>query len=154
MLNEDIVTQVKAILQPIADEAGAEIVEIIYKRISGDMVLRVLVDKADGISINECADINNKLGEALEKSDIIGGHYILEVSSPGLDRPIKDEKDFERNMGKSVRVSTYAPVDGKSFFVGKLIGLNEGAIVVETEEEIAVEIPRKSIAKCVRQIAF
>ena len=118
------------------------------------MVLRVLLDKPSHITIDECGKINNELSERLDEANIIEEHYVLEVSSPGLDRPIIKRMDFERALGKDIRVSTYGPIDGKNVFIGKLLGIGDLTIVVEDKEGISTEIELKKIARAKLEIAF
>ena len=150
----EVINEVTEILSSIIDTKELEIVDITYKREGRTMVLRILLDKEDGISIDECGKINNELSENLDKENIIDEHYIVEVSSPGLDRPMKTDRDFERVMGKDIKVTTYAPIDGKNVFIGKLQGLSASTIVVEDIERIATEVPRDKIAKAKLEIKF
>ncbi len=117
------------------------------------MTLRLLVDTPEGIRIDECESVNKHLSEVLDKDDFIGEHYVIEVSSPGLDRPIKTDRDFERSMGKKLEVTTFAPVDGRRNHSGSLIGMDKEKIVLETDG-VSVEIPRDKIAMARLKIEF
>jgi len=112
-MNKIVVEKVKEAIGSLLDENKIEFVDITYRRESNGMVLRLLVDNEGGITIGECADLNEKIGALLDKEDIVTERYTLEVSSPGLDRPLKTRRDFERLVGKKIRVHTYEPIEGK-----------------------------------------
>ncbi len=150
----DIGNRITGILSPIAERRKVEIVGITYKREGPAMVLRILLDKADGITLDECGQVNKELSKLLDKGNIIDEYYILEVSSPGLDRLMKTEKDFEQVLGKNVKVTTYAPIDSKNVFIGKLLGIGSSTIVIEDNEGISTEIPREKIAKARLEITL
>ena len=143
----EIVDRVRELVSEYLRQNDTELVEITYKREQRGMVLRLLVDTPTGVTLDECEAINKYLSELLDKEDVIEGHYIIEVSSPGLDRHIKTDRDFERAMGLALTVATYEPVDGKRGFEGKLMGIDKehNAIVVE-KDGISVVIPREKIA--------
>ena len=150
----EILDRIKETVYPIVEKEGAEVTDITYKREGGAMVLRILLDKPSHITIGECGKINNELSERLDEANIIEEHYVIEVSSPGLDRPIIKRRDFERVLGKDIRVSTYGPIDGKNVFIGKLLGIGDLTIVVEDKEGISTEIELKKIARAKLEIAF
>ena len=141
----EIIKKVREILDPIAEERKYLVVDVTYKREGGKLALRILVDKEGGIAMDECVRLNNDLSEILDKEDTIAGEYVLEVSSPGLDRKLKKNEDFIWAIGKNVKVTTYAPIDGKNVFTGKLLGLGEGTVVLD-ESGVSTEIPREKIA--------
>ncbi|OGW85158.1 MAG: hypothetical protein A2987_07280 [Omnitrophica bacterium RIFCSPLOWO2_01_FULL_45_10] len=150
----EIVERVKELITDYLDANGIELVDITYRREQGGMTLRLLVDKAgDGISVYECEKLNNYLSEGLDKAAIIDERHLLEVSSPGLDRPLKTDRDFERSMGKELNVTTYEPIDMKREHYGRLIGMDEDKIVIESEG-VSTIIPRDKIAKAQLKIRF
>ena len=140
-----IIEQIKNILEPIARTKKCHVVDITYKRESGKFVLRIVLDKEGGITMDECAKLNVQLSDILEKENTIDDQYTLEVSSPGLDRRLKSDNDFTWAVGKKVKITTYVPIDGKNVFTGELLGLGEGIVVLE-EEGTSWEIPREKIA--------
>jgi ribosome maturation factor RimP len=144
-MKADIVERVKGLVGPYLSENGIELVEITYRREQGGMTLRLLVDTPEGIKINECEGLNNYLSGLLDAEEVIGEHYLLEVSSPGLDRPIKTDRDFERVLGKDIEVTTYAPVDGRKTHEGRFVGMDKEKIVIEAGG-VSTVIPRSSIA--------
>jgi len=141
----ETIERIKELLEPIANARKYYIVDIAYRREAGRLVLRILADKEGGITMEECAGLSNELSELLDKGNIIEGEYLLEVSSPGLDRKLKKDEDFLWAVGKRIKVTTYAPLDGKNVFLGVLAGLGDGTIIVE-ENGTSWEIPREKLA--------
>jgi len=142
----EIVEKVKELLGPIVEERNCLVLEVEFKRRGPEKFLRIILDKPGGITLGECASVNTELGEKLEKENAISEYYILEVTSPGLDRTLKADNDFIWAVGKKIKVSTYKPFDGKNVFKGKLVGIGEGMIVIE-DKGVCVEISRDMIAK-------
>ena len=122
-------------------------VEFVKER---DWFLRVYIDKEGGVDLDDCQAFSEKLGAALDKADIIDEQYILEVSSPGLDRVLKKPRDFIREKGKSVEVKFYAPVDGQKSIVGVLEGADDQSLKLAGREPL----PLKSIAQIRLHIEF
>ncbi len=141
----EVVERIKKLLEPIANEHRYYIVDITCRREGGRLALRVLADKEGGITIDDCTRLNNELSELLDRENIIEEQYVLEVSSPGLDRKLNKDEDFTWAVGKRIKVTTYAPLDGKNVFVGMLAGLGEGTVVIE-ENGTSWEIPREKLA--------
>jgi len=149
----EIVDRARELVEPYLRQNGAELIDIVYRREQPGMVLRLLVDTAGGITIDECEAINNYLSEALDSENVIEEHYTLEVSSPGLDRPIKTDRDFERVMGREITVNTFEPIDGKKEIEGKLIGMNKDEVVLESDGASNV-VPRQKIAMARLKLEF
>lgn len=141
----EIVDRVKELIADYLNERNIELIQMTYKREGVGMVLRLLADTPEGIRISECEELNNYLSEALDKEDFIEERYTLEVASPGLDRPIKTDRDFERSMGKGLEISTYEPIDGRKTHEGRLMGMDKEKIVIESAGVSSV-IPRAKIA--------
>jgi Uncharacterized protein conserved in bacteria len=152
-INKDVPELIKGLVASYLDSKDIELVEIIYRREQPGMVLRLLIDTARGVSIAECEALNNYLSELLDKEDVIGEHFVLEVSSPGLDRPIKTDRDFERSLGKDIEVTTYEAVDGRKTHEGRFIGTDKENIVIESDG-VSTVIPRKVIALARLKIDF
>ena len=113
----------------LEEQAGVELVDVEYVK-EHDWYLRVFIDKAGGIEIDDCQALSERLEKVLDEKDIIRDSYILEVSSPGLDRQLRKPRDFVREQGKKVDVTLYAPVDGTKEFTGVLEGYDEDAKTV------------------------
>ncbi|MCG2676746.1 ribosome maturation factor RimP, partial [bacterium] len=139
--------EVERLVLPILGEEGMELVDIEYKTGRGRGILRLYIDKPGGVKIDDCERVSKRIEPVLDRSNIIGGHYFLEVSSPGLDRPLKKEKDFKRFMGRLIKVKTFSPIDNQKTFVGTLKDYKEEVVTLETREEKVIEIPMKNIAK-------
>ncbi|MFH0763425.1 MAG: ribosome maturation factor RimP [Candidatus Omnitrophota bacterium] len=149
----EVVERVNELIASYLEENNIELVDSTYKRESGGMTLRLLVDTPEGITIAECEALNNYLSDVLDKENVIEEHYLLDVSSPGLDRPIATDKDFARSMGRALEVTTYEPIDGKRAHAGKLIGMDKDNIVIEAGE-VSTVIPKAKIAKAKLKIDF
>ena len=137
-----IETQVENFMAEILEDTDYELVDVEYVKEGRDWFLRVFADKAGGIDLDDCQKLSEKLSAKLDAADIIGGAYILEVSSPGIDRILKRDKDFVREAGKVVDVTLYAPLDGKKFFVGELVGRDEKFLHIKDE----APLPREKVA--------
>ena len=131
---------VEAIVQEIVQDSDLEVVDVEYVK-ERDWYLRIYLDKEGGIEIDDCQKISEALEQILDEKDLLKDAYILEVSSPGLDRVLKKARDFEREQGKDVEVTFYAPVDGKKTWVGTLTGYDreKNAIVLDGEKELLLE---------------
>ncbi|MFH1790665.1 MAG: ribosome maturation factor RimP [Candidatus Omnitrophota bacterium] len=147
MGKSDIIQRVEELVLPVIHGEGAELIEITYKREGAVNVLRMFVDKPSGVTLDELSGINTRISEMLDTNMVIDEEYTLEVSSPGLDRILKARKDFEWALGKDIKISTYAPVEGDNVFIGKLVGLSEGAVVIKGKDGVSREIPSDKIAK-------
>ena len=118
-MSNKVETKVESLMEEILTGSDFELVDVEYVK-ERDWYLRIFVDKVGGIDLDDCKILSEKLGELLDKENVIDGAYILEMSSPGLDRVLKKDKDFVREAGKKVDVTLYAPIDGKKNFTGVL----------------------------------
>lgn len=146
-----LVKEIEELVSPLLDKEGVDLVEILYRRESGRMVLRFFVDVPGGITLAECARLNNQIGKVLDESDIPLANYLLEVSSPGLDRPIKTVKDFLRAVGKKVRLIYSKDGREKVTCIGEVKSVdNENVtLAIEGKEEI---IPIDRIVKARQEV--
>lgn len=142
-------TQVESLMAEILSGTDFELVDVEYVK-ERDWYLRVFVDKAGGIDLDDCQNLSEQLSERLDELDIISGAYILEVSSPGIDRILKKDKDFLREAGKVVDVTLYAPIDGKKIFVGELVGRDENFLHIKDLSPL----PREKVAQVRLHIDF
>ena len=142
-----IVQKAEEILAPLLADEGLSLVDIEYKFERGGWVLRVLLDRKGGITLDECARVNREFGQLLDVGNIIPAAYRLEVSSPGLDRPLKNEADFILYTGRQVHIKTTDPVSGRRNFRGSLLGCAEGKIMVKVEGSDVFSIPLAAIRK-------
>lgn len=129
---------VEKIAEEILANTDYELVDVEYVK-ERDWFLRVYIDKEGGIGLDDCQEVSGLLDEKLEKLNIINDRYILEVSSPGLDRALKKEKDFKREMGKVVDITLYKAIDGEKMITGKLTGYTKDIITIDETREIALK---------------
>jgi ribosome maturation factor RimP len=142
-----VVQKAAGILAPLLKAEGLSLVDIAYQWERGGWVLRVLIERENGTTLDDCARVSREFGQLLDVEDIIPTSYRLEVSSPGLDRPLKGEADFVRYKGRRVRIRTRDPVSGRRNFKGDLIGCAEGNVTVRVEGGGVFAIPLSSILK-------
>jgi len=141
-----VVKRVSQLVEPVLDEAGIELVDIEYLSERGRCVLRVFVDRDGGITLNDCAQLSREIGVLIDVKDIIQHEYVLEVSSPGLNRPLKKEKDFLWAIGKKVKVQMANPVKGRSNFTGYLKDLKDKMLCLDVENN-PVLLPLRDVKK-------
>lgn len=120
------------ILLPIIEEHGFELVDVEYVKEGSSWYLRAYIDKPGGITIDDCEAVSRKLSDQLDEKDYIEDAYILEVSSPGLGRPLKKEKDYKRSLGAEVEIRTYRMIEKQKEFIGILMGYDENTVTIET----------------------
>jgi ribosome maturation factor RimP len=145
MDRQGLITELTAIVEDCVKGLGLELVDIIYRYEGRDVFLRVLVDRPEGgITLGECANVNNELSRLLDEKDIIRERYMLEVSSPGADRPLKGKSDFLRCLNKRARFFFNAPVSGKTELEGLIVSAGDDAVTVNTGVE-TIEIPLDKI---------
>jgi len=149
-----VLEKVRDLTAQTLSDSNVEIVELTYRREGGRMVLRFTVDKAGGINIDECGRLSQKIEKILDDANVVEESYILEVQSPGLDRPLVKTSDFERVIGEEIVISTYAPILNNREHTGRLKWVNDERIIIETPVGEKVEIPRDKIAKASRKISF
>ena len=122
------------ILLPIIEKNGFELVDVEYVREGGSWYLRAYIDKPGGINVDDCETVSRELSDILDEKDFIDEAYILEVSSPGLGRPLKKEKDFKRSLGEEVEIRTYRMVDKKKEFTGILKAYDKDTVTIGMED--------------------
>ena len=134
------------ILLPIVEEYGFELVDVEYVKEGGTWYLRTYIDKEGGISIDDCEKVSRRLSDILDEKDYIDDTYIMEVSSPGLGRPLKKEKDFTRSLGKEVDIRTYRMIDKQKEFTGILKDYDKDTVTIELENETLKTFEKGDIA--------
>jgi len=150
--NKKLVELITEMAEPIVKEHGLELVDVEYIR-EKDWFLRIYINKPGGIDIDDCSVVSSKLTKVLDERDPIKEKYYLEVSSPGIDRPLKKDKDFQNNYGKMVDVQLFAPLDGKKEFVGVLSRHSDMLISLIVEEK-EIDLERKAVASIRPHIEF
>ena len=150
--SKDIPSIIEELAEPILTGSGLELVETQFRQEKKGLVLRLFIDRvpggeegtgarplASGVTLDDCVEVSRELGRLLDVEEVIEGSYTLEVSSPGLDRPLKKPKDFERFSGRVVKVKTAGP-EGRRTYKGRLVGLYDGVIKLDSEGG-GLEIP-------------
>ncbi len=159
MATVDVVSRITELAEPLVASLGMELVETEYRREGREMVLRLFVDREGGVTLDDCAAVSRELSEILDVEDFIQANYTLEVSSPGLDRPLKKPADYSRYQGRLVRIRTFElfPDDAgnpRKTFTGKLLGLEEGVVRLKLTEGQTAGIPLDKVAKANLEFEF
>lgn len=146
-MDSDLLLRIRGLASGILDHEGIELVHLEMKQQGGRPFLRLYIDREGGITLDDCSRVSRRLSAELDIEDPIDGPYTLEVSSPGLDRPLFTDRDFERFAGARIRVRTAAPHLGRRNFSGRLAGISEGAVRLVLEGEREILLPRTAIAE-------
>ena len=145
------------LLTPIVEEYGFELVDVEYVKEGSTWYLRSYIDKPGGISIDDCEKVSRRLSDLLDQEDFIEDAYIMEVSSPGLGRPLKKEKDFRRSLGEEVEIRTYRMIDKQKEFTGILKDYDENTVTITLADETEKTFDKDEIFKegnYIEDIAF
>ena len=147
--------QVEELVEPIISGMGLELVEVEYAKKSTGMNLTIVIDKKGGVDLDDCEAVHHAIDGPLDELDPTGNQpYTLNVSSPGLDRPIKTDKDFARNVGEVLEISTFARIGLKKNFVGELVKFDADSVVLKDKKCKETTIERKLISKAAKYIEF
>ena len=146
--------RIREAAERVAHSLGLEVVDVEWK-VGRDRFLRVYIDKPEGVSHKDCEAVSNQLSVMLDVEDLVPGpqHYILEVSSPGLDRKLTKPAEFERFAGRLARISTLEPVDNQKFFEGRLAGIADGKVQIEIKGRV-IALPMEGIRKANLVVEF
>lgn len=134
------------LLTPIVERNGFELVDVEYVKEGGTWYLRAYIDKPGGIAVDDCELVSRAFSDILDEKDYIEDSYIFEVSSPGLGRPLKKEKDFKRSLGEEVEIRTYRAIDRQKEFTGILANYDENTVTITYEDETEQVFERADIA--------
>lgn len=149
-----IESMVTEMLEPILSKFTYELVDVEYIKEGPHFYLRVFIDKPGGVTIDDCQKVSEELSVLLDERDPIKENYFLEVSSPGLDRPLKNNKDLERSIGKDIEISLYKQLNGKKKYIGKLVRFDDNEVKIINEKEEEIQINREIISKINLAIKF
>jgi len=152
-MSTEIRDRIKTLINPILLNQGMELVEIEYRREARGWVLRLYIDKERGVTLEDCTRVSQEVGRILDVEDLITVPYALEVSSPGLTRPLKSEKDFKKVQDRLIKVRTFEPVMDRREFKGKLTAVSDREIEILIDGEV-FQIPLSSIAKAHLEVEF
>ena len=141
------VQKVEEVAEPICVSQGLELVHVEYQREPSGRVLRVFIDHPDGIGLDQCTAFSRALSDVLDVYETVEEAYTLEISSPGIERPISKPKDFERFEGKTAKIRMTSAIDGQKTFTGTLLGVSGENVLLRTQQEKEVALPLADIAK-------
>lgn len=145
-IREQYEQKAEALAEPIISSFGFELVDVEYVKEAGSWYLRLYIDKEGGITIDDCEAVSRLFSDKLDEEDFIDDAYIMEVSSPGLGRPLKKEKDFKRSLGKEVEIRTYRPIDKQKEFFGILSAYDETHVTIALDDQETRVFQRAEIA--------
>ena len=143
----------EGLILPILERLNFELVDVEYVKEGGIYYLRAYIDKEGGITVNDCETVAREMNDLLDKEDFIPDSYTFEVSSPGLGRPLKKEKDYVRNMGKEVEIRTYRAINRSKEFYGLLTAYDTDTVTIDAEGEM-MQFDRKDIALIRQAVHF
>jgi ribosome maturation factor RimP len=144
---DDYCSKTEKIAAPICEELNFELVDVEFVKEAGTDYLRVYIDKPGGITVDECEIVSRRMNDILDEQDFIEESYIFEVSSPGLGRALKKDKDFKRSLGEEVEVKLFKAVDGQKEFNGYLKDFDDKSVTLTLENEETFVTERANIAK-------
>lgn len=145
-MKKNIESIVEELVLPIVDAKNIELVDVEYVKEAGQFYLRIYLEKEGGITLDDCEAVSREINPILDEKDLIEENYFLEVCSPGLDRPLKKEKDFIRYAGRDVEIKLYKPLNGTKQLEGELVGLTEDKKIKVIIDDNEVEFDKKEIA--------
>jgi ribosome maturation factor RimP len=134
---EGTVERVRSVALRVTADRGFELVDIELKQAKSEKRVRIFVDRPGGIGLEDLQAVSEEVSAILDAEDPIEGHYTLEVSSPGLDRPLRGEADYRRFVGRLAKLASYEPVEGRRHWTGRIVGCDDGIVTLELEEEKA-----------------
>ena len=143
---EEYEQKTEELLEPIVSALGFELVDVEYVKEGGTWYLRAYIDKPGGITVDDCEAVSRQFSDILDEKDYIPDSYVFEVSSPGLGRPLKKEKDFKRSLGEEVEIRTYRVIDRQKEFTGILKAYDENTVTIAYEDDTEQTFERADIA--------
>jgi len=147
MGTEEIKTRITEIIEPVINSLGIELDSVEFSRMGGRGLLRVFIEKESGVTLGDCELVSREVEAVLDVEDPVPYAYVLEVSSPGLDRPLRQPKDFRKFAGKTARVVTLEPIDNQTFFVGRIEAAGDQEISLLLPDDKKIVIPYENISK-------
>jgi len=134
LLPADMIEQIKSLIQPVLEQEAAELVDLVYRLESGRNVLRLLVDKPKGVTLDDCARINKAIGNALDNSGLITQSFVIEVNSPGLDRLLTKRGDFDKKIGENLKLTIKNSVGATDTVIAQLKSVTDSAIIIVVKD--------------------
>ena len=148
--------ELRQLASRVVGEAGVELVDLVYRRSGNSSVLRLDIDRAGkaGVGIEDCQNVSRAMSAALDEKDVIPSSYQLEVSSPGIDRPIRSADDIRRNTGRRVHVLAEDSGNQRRSYRGRLLGAEKGCLLLETDAEKPLRVPLERVVKAQQDLPF
>lgn len=146
MSKQGTIIRLKSISESVAEELDYELVDVEFVKENSDYFLRIYIYKEGGVTLDDCQKMSELLSDRLDEEDPIDKAYYLEVSSPGLDRPLKTDKDLKRNLGKELDIRLYVALDGRKNIEGILESYDVEELIVRTESGVILNIPRETVS--------
>jgi ribosome maturation factor RimP len=151
---KELETKIKEIIGPLVNSIGMEIESVKLAKAGRKFLLKVFIEKDGGITVDDCARASREIEALLDVEDVIPYSYVLEVSSPGLDRPLRNPADFKRFSGKTARIVTSRPIENQTFFIGEIIEAGDDEVVVLLPKDKKTSIPYKDISRARLEVIF
>ncbi len=152
-MSEAVIGTIESLVTPILQEMDLELVDVLYRREKGGWVLRLIIDRENGVTLDDCTAVSREVSQLLDIEDIIEQVYNLEVSSPGLDRPLKSIGDFQRFTGRKAKVTTREPIQGNQVFIGRINKVEDDLIILEVGQQ-ELSIPFSEVARARLEVEF
>ena len=152
-MSEAVIGTIESLVAPILQEMDLELVDVLYRREQGGWVLRLIIDRENGVTLDDCTAVSREVSQLLDIEDIIEQVYNLEVSSPGLDRPLKSIGDFQRFIGRKAKVTTREPIQGNQVFIGRINKVEDELIILEVGQQ-ELSIPFSEVARARLEVEF
>ena len=152
-MSEAVVGTIQSMVTPILQEMDLELIDVLYRREQGGWVLRLIIDRENGVTLDDCTAVSREVSQLLDIEDIIEQVYNLEVSSPGLDRPLKSIGDFQRFTGRKAKVTTREPIQGNQVFIGRINKVEDELIILEVGQQ-ELSIPFSEVARARLEVEF
>ena len=150
MADKNIESKVSSLIEPIIENIGYSLYDLLYVKEGKDFYLRVVIDKPEGIDINDCEKVNDAINDILDEADYIKDQYFLEVSSPGLERILRKDKHFEKQIGNEISLKLFKPINKQKELIGILEEYNENELTIKVEDEtLKINLKDIAIAKTV-----
>lgn len=145
-MTESVLKEIQRLIEPVLSEMGIELVDMEFVSGQHRRILRIYADRPTGINLDDCAMVSREIGNLLDVKDVLQHHYVLEVSSPGLNRPLKNEKDFLRVVGRKIKVKTAVPLEGCRNFTGVLRSFDGATLRLKLDDTVVL-IPKRDVKK-------
>ena len=147
--------RVRSAASRVTADRGVELVDVELKRAAGGQLVRLYVDRPGGIGLDELQSVSEEVSAILDAEDPIEGHYTLEVSSPGLDRPLRGEADYRRFVGRLAKLSSYEPVEGRRHWTGRIVACDGGIVTLELDgERASARVPLAKVSHGRLEVEF